>query len=82
VAIDAVWPAYYGRGRLGSIRGMTFAAEIVGAALGPIPFGIVYDAFGGYNDAILGLLVLPVASTVAVLLATPPGRPAALPTVQ
>ena len=46
VAIDATRPAYYGRGRLGSIRGMTFAAEIVGAALGPIPFGIVYDAVG------------------------------------
>ncbi|MDF3041373.1 MAG: transporter [Thermomicrobiales bacterium] len=72
VAIDATWPAYYGRGRLGSIRGMTFAAEIVGAALGPIPFGIIYDALGGYDVAILGLLVLPVAATAAVLLATPP----------
>jgi MFS family permease len=74
VAIDATWPAYYGRGRLGSIRGMTFSAEIVGAALGPIPFGIVYDAVGSYNGAILGLLVLPVAATAAVLLALPPQK--------
>ena len=74
VAIDATWPAYYGRGRLGSIRGMTFAAEIVGAALGPIPFGLVYDTFGGYNDAILGLLILPVGATAAVLLAMPPQK--------
>jgi hypothetical protein len=73
VAIDATWPAYYGRGRLGSIRGMTFAAEIVGAALGPIPFGVVHDVLGGYDIAILGLLVLPVAATAAVLLARPPG---------
>lgn len=51
---------------------MTFAAEIVGAALGPIPFGIVYDALGGYDVAIMGLLVLPVAATIAVLFATPP----------
>lgn len=57
---------------LGSIRGMTFAAEIVGAALGPSPFGIVYDALGSYDVAILGLVVLPVVATGAVLLATPP----------
>ena len=75
VAIDATWPAYYGRGRLGSIRGMTFAAEIVGAALGPIPFGIVYDAVGSYSGAVLGLLVLPVVATAAVVLATPPLKP-------
>ena len=74
VAIDATWPAYYGRGRLGSIRGMTFAAEIEGAALGPIPFGLVYDAVGDYNGTILGLLVLPVVATAAVLLATPPQK--------
>ena len=72
VAIDAAWPAYYGRGRLGSIRGMTFAAEIVGAAIGPIPFGIVYDAVGGYETAILGLIWLPVLAIGAVLFSTPP----------
>ncbi|MDQ3225727.1 MAG: MFS transporter, partial [Chloroflexota bacterium] len=61
-----------GRGRLGSIRGMTFAAEIVGAAIGPIPFGIVYDAVGGYETAILGLIWLPVLAIGAVLFSTPP----------
>ncbi len=71
MAIDATWPAYYGRRRLGSIRGITFAAEIVGAALGPIPFGLVYDATGDYTAAILGLLILPVAAAGAVLAATP-----------
>ena len=72
VAIDATWPAYFGRDRLGSIRGMTFAVEILGAAIGPIPFGLVYDALGEYNLAIWGLLVLPVAAAGALILATPP----------
>jgi hypothetical protein len=49
VAIDATWPAYFGRGRLGSIRVMTFASGIVGATLGPIPFGVVYDVLGDYD---------------------------------
>lgn len=72
VAIDATWPAYFGRDRLGSIRGMTFAVEILGAAIGPLPFGLVYDALGEYNPTILGLLVLPVAATGALMAARPP----------
>jgi cyanate permease len=72
VAIDTTWPAYFGRARLGSIRGVTFAVEILGAALGPLPFGIIYDALGSYHPTIYGLLVLPVAAAVAILWARPP----------
>jgi MFS family permease len=72
VAIDATWPAYFGRGRLGSIRGMTFGAEILGAALGPLPFGLVYDAVGSYTLAIVGVLVLPAIAAAAVMRAVPP----------
>lgn len=73
VAADVAWPAYFGRRHLGSIRGIGFAVGIAGAALGPIPFGLAYDLLDGYSPAILGLLVLPVAATVAVWLARPPG---------
>ena len=72
VAADVVWPTYFGRRHLGSIRGTAFAVGVFGAALGPIPFGFAYDALGGYNAAIAGLLVLPVAATVAVLVVKPP----------
>lgn len=75
VALDATWPAYFGRRYLGGIRGLTFGAEIVGAALGPIPFGLIYDLLGGYTAAIIGILILPVAATAAVLVAFPPGLP-------
>lgn len=72
VAADVSWPAYFGRRYLGSIRGATFAAGIVGAAIGPIPLGSVYDATGSYNPAILGFLALPILGMVATLLAKPP----------
>ena len=75
VALDATWPSYFGRRYLGGIRGMTFGAEVVGAAIGPIPFGLIYDMLGGYAAALTGVLVLPIAATVAVLLAFPPGLP-------
>jgi MFS family permease len=72
VAADVAWPAYFGRRHLGSIRGVGFSVSVVGAALGPIPFGLAYDLLGGYDPAIAALLVLPVLATVAVLLTRPP----------
>jgi MFS family permease len=72
VAADVAWPSYFGKRHLGSIRGFGTSMGIAGAALGPIPFGLAYDLLGGYNPAILGLLVLPVIGGVAVLLARAP----------
>ena len=35
----AVYAHYFGRRHAGEIRGLTFVITIVGAALGPLPFG-------------------------------------------
>ncbi|MEA2596537.1 MAG: hypothetical protein QOF01_3006 [Thermomicrobiales bacterium] len=72
VAADAAWPAYFGRAHLGSIRGIGFAVGVVGAAIGPIVLGLVYDLAGSYTPAIAGLLVLPVAAAIAVVGVRPP----------
>jgi len=73
VAADVAWPSYFGRKHLGSIRGIGYAVGVVGAAIGPIPFGLAYDFFGGYTPAIAGLLILPVMAAIAVTQARPPG---------
>jgi MFS family permease len=75
VAADVLWPQYFGRRNLGSIRSATFAAGVFGASIGPLPLGIAYDAFGSYNGAIAAMLVLPVLGFTAVLLARPPANP-------
>jgi MFS family permease len=72
VAADVAWPSYFGKRHLGNIRGFGYSMGIAGAALGPIPFGLAYDLLGGYNPAIIGLLVLPVFAGLAVLLARAP----------
>jgi cyanate permease len=78
LATEVAWPTYFGRRHLGSIVGMSFAVSFVGAAIGPLPFGLIYDAFGDYDYAIWGLAVLPAMTTWAALLATPPSpRPVA-----
>ena len=52
--------------------GASYAAAFVGAAIGPLPFGIVYDAVGSYDPVIWGLAVLPLLTTWGALLAKPP----------
>lgn len=63
--VTVSWPSFYGRANLGSIYGFT-AAGVVGAALGPIPFGFARDVLGSYEMALFASagvsLLLGVAS--------------------
>ena len=72
VAADVIWPTYFGRRNLGSIRGATFSVGIVGAALGPIPLSLAFDLLGSYSLAIAGLMILPILGTIGILFAKPP----------
>jgi MFS family permease len=74
VSADVAWPSYFGRRHLGSIRGVTFAAGIVGAAIGPIPLGYAFDATGSYSGAIIAFMALPAAAMLFVLAAAPPAK--------
>jgi MFS transporter, OFA family, oxalate/formate antiporter len=49
---SVVWPAFYGRQHLGSIYGYTAVLTIIGAAIGPLPFGIVFDQIGSYKPVL------------------------------
>jgi MFS family permease len=71
-----VWPRYFGRKHLGGIQGAAFTITIVGAAIGPMPFGIAYDLQGGYHEAVLWLSLLPVIFGLAVMITRPPVRTA------
>jgi len=67
-----IWPDYFGRRYLSSIRGFTMIAGVIGTALGPLPLGYSYDVFGGYQQILIIFLVFPILAIVAALLATPP----------
>lgn len=69
-----IWPNHFGRAHLGSIRGMASTAMVAFAALGPLPFGLVFDLTGDYRLAIFMFLIVPVAMGIASLFATPPRR--------
>ena len=63
-----LWADYYGRRSLGSIFGLSRAAQVVGFAVGPLASALVYDRTGSYQGAFLALAA--VALVAAVLLSS------------
>jgi MFS family permease len=64
----AVYAHYFGRKHAGEIRGMTFVITIVGAALGPLPFGWA-AAHGGYFPVLAvgaGLCTIAMVANIVV----------------
>ncbi len=66
---------FFGRLHFGSINGIAMSLVIGGAALGPLPLALAQDFLGGYEPALLFLLLFPLASAVAVWSAHPPRIP-------
>jgi sugar phosphate permease len=74
-----IWPNYFGRRHIGSVRGAASIGMVVSSGLGPLPFGALFEATNSYDAAILGFLALPVLCGVAALAASPPKKTAPLP---
>ncbi len=56
---NMIWPNYFGRTYLGSIKGFTMMAMVIGSAAGPLPFGFAFDYFGGYTEILLLTAIFP-----------------------
>jgi MFS family permease len=72
IALNYVWPSFFGRQSLGSIKGSAMTVTVLGSALGPLPFGLAYDYFGGYKEILLISIILPLLGIAASLLAKKP----------
>jgi MFS family permease len=71
---SVVWPNYFGRRHLGMIRSVAASSTIASAAVGPLPFGWLFDVTGSYDLPVLLFLALPVAAAVAAWSAVPPRK--------
>ena len=67
----AVYAHYFGRQHAGEIRGVTFVITIVGAALGPLPFGWA-AGHGSYARVLVAGAALCAAAIVANLIVKRP----------
>lgn len=72
IVMAVVWPNYFGRKHIGSISGIAMAMIVTGSALGPLPLGIAFDVFGGYQEILWALMLFPAIGISAALLARPP----------
>ncbi|MBT2685607.1 MFS transporter [Bacillus sp. ISL-37] len=77
ITLNYVWPSFFGRRSLGSIKGSAMTVTVLGSALGPLPFGLAYDYFGGYREILLMTIILPILGITASLLAKKPVKEAA-----
>jgi MFS family permease len=69
---NVIWPDYFGRKHLGSIRGAATVFMVLGSALGPLPFGLSYDLTGGYGVAITGMIIFTFSALVMSLFISKP----------
>ncbi len=67
-----IWPNYFGREYLGSIRGAAMTAMVIGTAFGPLPFGYAFDRFGGYNEIMILSMAYAALGVIAALMAPKP----------
>ncbi len=74
ITLNYVWPSFFGRQSLGSIKGSAMTVTVLGSALGPLPFGLAYDYFAGYEEILLMSIILPVLGMAAALLAKKPEK--------
>jgi MFS family permease len=70
--MNFLWPRFFGRRHLGSIQGAAQTIIVVGASLGPLPFGAAFDLFGSYVGALWLFALQPVLCAAAILLMRPP----------
>ena len=58
---------HFGLKRFASVMSVMFSFIALGAALGPLLGGAIYDRFGGYGPYMIASLALSVLSAIAVL---------------
>ena len=74
ITLNIVWSNYFGRKHLGSISGVAMMVMVIGSACGPLPLGIGFDKFHGYNESLLLLIIFPIIGIVGAILAKKPNK--------
>ena len=68
-AVVTIWPNYYGRRNLGSIRGVTNFWFMTASALGPLPLALSLDMTGSYTPGLIIYSAIPPMTALAAIFA-------------
>lgn len=74
ITLNVVWPDYFGRKHLGSIKGFATTFIVIGSAFGPLPFGIAFDLFHGYTQILMAMMIFPIIGFISAFISSPPKR--------
>lgn len=67
LSVNVLKPFLFGRGFIGGISGSLSVVSVIGSAIGPLYFGIAYDATGGYTGTLLISAILPATAAILAL---------------
>ncbi|MBI3953715.1 MAG: MFS transporter [Chloroflexi bacterium] len=76
VVQSLLWPDYFGRASLGTIRGALAPIGALSSGFGPYLGGVLFDATGNYSIVLLSLIAATATAGVLMLLSRPPRAPA------
>ncbi|MCF6136390.1 MFS transporter [Pseudalkalibacillus berkeleyi] len=72
ITLSIIWPDYFGRKHLGSIKGLAMTTMVIGSAFGPLPYGFAFDLFGGYTEILLLTMIFPILGFIFALISPKP----------
>ena len=75
ILTQIIYADYYGRGSLGSIRGLTSPTQMAANSLGPLAAALAFDLRGDYFFIFALYGILMVAASFIIFLARPPESP-------
>jgi hypothetical protein len=79
---NTLWPRYFGRRHLGTIRSTVSTASIAACAVGPFIMGVTQDWLGNYGPSLELFAALMAVAAVAAVWATPPRRAQVVPAAE
>ncbi|MGM7700395.1 MFS transporter [Pseudalkalibacillus sp. Hm43] len=74
ITLSIIWPDYFGRKYLGSIKGIAMTTMVIGSAFGPLPYGFAFDLFGGYSEILLLTMIFPIIGFIFALISPRPSK--------
>ena len=79
VALELIWPDFFGRVSLGTVRGVAYPVSTFFAATGPLALGLIFDLSGSYRAGFGVMIVGCIAAAALIQLARRPRAPSAIP---
>lgn len=76
ISLGIIFPNYFGRANIGSIKGVTSTIMVIGSAFGPLPFALAYDRFGSYQEIIYVMMVFPLLAMIFSFISKKPQKSA------